>query len=690
VTTPPEDAATTTTPPDRDRVAEQPYGSWESPIGVDALTADTVRLGQVAIDGTRDLYWLEGRPAEGGRTVLVRLARGGEQVDVTPAPYDVRSRVHEYGGGAAAVADGLVVFSHVDDNRVYRLSPTDGSPADPVPIAPGGDLRYGDLRIDRRHRWVLCVREDHRGPGECVNTLACLDLDGPNDDGGTVLVEGFDFVSSPELSPSGDRLAWIAWNHPNMPWDATTLYVATIDPNRRLGPAHAIAGGAAESIFQPRWLTDDRLVYCSDRTGWGNLYAQSLDADGRPSGPPAPLHPAEKEFAAPAWSLGASTYDVIDPQRLAVSWTADGVAGLGVLDLADGRLVEVSPPPAQVGDVRASSELVACLAGWPDVPPGVASLPVPAIAAPAATEGEQTRPALAVVRSASRVRLPAGGISVAQPIAWPSVDGDTAHGYFYPPASLTAAAPTGQRPPLLVLSHGGPTGATSPAMSLNVQFWTSRGFAVLDVDYGGSTGYGRAYRDRLAGRWGIVDVADCCSGARFVAEQGWADPARMAIRGGSAGGYTTLCALTFTDVFAAGASRYGIGDLAALARDTHKFESRYLDGLVGPYPQAEQVYRDRSPIYHVDRLDCALVLLQGTEDKVVPPAQAQQMADAVRAKGKPVALLMLAGEGHGFRREASIRAAIEAELYFFGRVFGFTPAGLDPAAPPIEVENLPA
>jgi dipeptidyl aminopeptidase/acylaminoacyl peptidase len=357
------------------------------------------------------------------------------------------------------------------------------------------------------------------------------------------------------------------------------------------------------------------------------------------------------------------------------------VAGLGVLDIDTGQLVEMQPAPAAVGAVAAGSGLVACVLGRSDAPAALVCFDPARLDDPAA---------LQVVRQASIVRLPAAGISVARPVSWPSLDDATAHGYFYPPANAEVDGPPDERPPLLVLSHGGPTSATSPAMSLSVQFWTSRGFAVLDVNYGGSTGYGRAYRDRLAGRWGIVDVADCCTGARYAADQGWVDPARMAIKGGSAGGYTTLAALTFTDVFTAGVSRYGIGDLEALARDTHKFESRYLDGLVGPYPAAAQVYRERSPIHHVDRLDCALLLLQGTEDRVVPPAQAVEMAAAVRAKGKPVALVLLEGEGHGFRQRANVERAIDAELYFYGRVFGFTPAGVDTAAPPpIDIQNSP-
>lgn len=608
--------------------------------------------------------------------MLVRQPADGECADVTPAPYDVRSRVHEYGGGAYAVLDGVVVFVNQADQRIYRVDAAadDGKPQ---PITPEGDFRYGDLRIDARRQHVLCVREDHSlADSEPVNTLVSVELSGPNDDGGQILVSGSDFVSSPRLDSAGDRLAWVTWDHPNMPWDGSTLWSGRLSESGELADRQRVAGGLSESVHDPRWAPDGRLVFLSDRTGWWNFYAAVVtetdatdaDADARS----VPMAPLDLDFGASPGSLGASGYDFTADGRLLCTWTDQGIGHLGLLELTGGSPSPLDSDATFVNSVSTSGEAAAFVAAYPSAPQSVVRLTLPG------ADGD-------VVRRSTSHEFDAGTISVPEPVEWSNPEGQPVYGFLYEPVNAEFQAPHDELPPLLVFSHGGPTGMAVPSFNVSVQYWTSRGFAVLDVNYGGSLGYGRAYRERLAGRWGIVDVADCASGALALAAQGRVDPARLAIRGGSAGGYTTLCALTFTDVFKAGASYFGVGDLERLTQDTHKFESRYLDSLVGPYPEERDRYVERSPIHHLDQLACPVILFQGTDDKVVPPGQARDMAAAVRAKGLPVALLMFDGEGHGFLKAENIKRAVEAELYFYGRVFGF------PLADPVEaiaIDNL--
>jgi dipeptidyl aminopeptidase/acylaminoacyl peptidase len=478
-----------------------------------------------------------------------------------------------------------------------------------------------------------------------------------------VLGSGSDFYATPELS-TDSRLAWVEWDHPAMPWDATRLLVGTFD-GRALTDVEQVAGGPAEAATQPRWTPDGTLVFASDRTDWWNLYSWR-------GGDVRALHPAAAEFVGPMWRLGQQPYAVVDPDRLLVTSTTTGREALALLDLATGALTGLAPPGATAVSVSCDAEHAAALLLSVDRPPRLATLDL--------ADGQWTE-----VRTASETRLDPEVVSLAEPVSWDSEQGPV-HGWYYPPRNGSHTAPADTLPPMITLSHGGPTAYSGPHFALSVQYWTSRGIAVLDVNYGGSSGYGRAYRERLRGRWGLVDVADCAAGAVAMGEQGRADPARLAIAGGSAGGYTTLRALTATDVFTAGISLYGVGDLEALAKDTHKFESRYLDRLVGPYPEAADVYRDRSPIHHLDQLSAPILLLQGADDKVVPPNQAEAMAAAARAKGLPVALIVFDGEGHGFRRAENIRASIEAQLAFLGRVYGFTPAD---DLPPLEIENLP-
>lgn len=640
------------------------YGTWSSPVTTDLVTSGTIGLGSPQLDSDT-LYWLEARPDQAGRVALMRQPTDGEREPVTAPEANVRSRVHEYGGGAYAVRDGIVVYVEFTDCRVHRVEAGRTTALTPAEERP--TFRYADLRVHPDRDLVLAVREDHSGDGEPVNTIVALSLrdEGP----GTVLCQGADFYSDPELSDTGE-LAWTEWNHPAMPWDATLIRRGRlVDDADALVVADVtdVAGGPTESAVHPRWAPGGELVFVSDRTDWWNLYAER---DGAVS----PLWPEAAEFATPQWVFGDQPYVVLDSSRLLVSRVSEGVTSLHLLDRSSQTLRPVLDA-GLYGPVAAAHERAAALIEDPDRP---ARLAVVDLATGAWTD----------LRRASDQALDPAWVSVPRAVSWPStlddVPGDV-HGWYYPPTNPDHVAPAGELPPLITLSHGGPTSFSDTGYAVSLQYWTSRGFAVLDVNYRGSTGYGRPYRDALRGAWGVVDVADCAGGAASLAAQGLADPARLIVRGGSAGGYTTLQALTSTDTFTAGISFYGVADPEALARDTHKFEARYLDGLIGPYPEAIETYQERSPILHVDRLSVPLLLLQGSEDAVVPPNQAETMAAAVRAKGLPVAMIIFEGEGHGFRRADSIRGALEAQLYFLGQVFGFTPA--DPLTP-IEIDNL--
>lgn len=636
-----------------------PYGSWRSPITAHMLAAETIRLSAPAF--YRDqIYWCEMRPAEQGRVVLVRRTAEDGAHDVTPPPFNVRTCVHEYGGVSYLVTDEAIYFSHFPDQRLYRLRPG----REPEPITPELPLRYADLIPDPARGRLIAVREDHIAPGrEPVHTLVGLDPD--RADGGQVLVAGYDFYAGPRLSPDGTQLAWLAWRHPNMPWDGTELWVAGVAADGSLADPQIIAGGPAESVFQPEWSPDGVLYFVSDRTGWWNLYRLR---EGRIE----VLCPREAEFGLPQWVSGMRTYGFASSRELVCVFYQDGCWHLAVLDPDTLHLEEISTPYTELSSVQVAGRRVLFLAGSPTEPTSLVQLHLD-------TREHQ------VLRRAGHVAVDPGYLSLPEEIVFPGYGGQQVYAYFYPPCNRDFVGPADERPPLLVLSHGGPTGAASPVFNLGIQFWTSRGFAVVDVNYGGSTGYGRAYRQRLSGLWGIVDVDDCVAAARYLAERGEVDPARLAIRGGSAGGYTILAALTFRDVFKAGASYYGISDLERLATDTHKFESRYLDNLVGPYPARRDLYLERSPIHHTDRLNCPLILFQGLDDKVVPPEQSEAMYYAARAKGLPVAYLAFPGEGHGFRQAENIVRAAEAELYFYSRVFGFA---LAEPVEPIMIENL--
>jgi len=638
-----------------------PYGSWRSPITADLIVSETVGLGSPVGDG-QDVCWLERRPMEGGRSVLVRRSPEGRTRDVTPAGFDVRTRVHEYGGGAFAVREGVVYFANDPDQRVYRQGTDDTA----RPITPPAALRYADFALDPARARLICVREDQRrSDREPENCLVSLTVAAAGDDPGRVVASGADFYASPQLKGDGSHLAWLSWDHPDMPWDSTRLWVAELDAAGAPGEPVLVAGGPGESVFEPRWGADGGLHFVSDRTGWWNLYRWR-------GGEAEPLHPMEAEFGLPQWLFGMSTYAVLGDGRLACAYSRRGRWELALLDPASGRFTPLETPYTSIQDVAAVPGGVLFIGGSPGEANAVVQL-------------DPNTGAASVLRHSSRVTLDPNYISRPEAIEFPTAEGRTAHALYYRPTNTDFGGPEGERPPLLVRSHGGPTAAASTTLNLTTQYWTSRGFAVVDVNYGGSTGYGRAYRERLDGQWGIVDVDDCVHAAGHLAERGEVDRGRLAIRGSSAGGYTTLAALTFRDVFQAGASHYGISELESLATDTHKFEARYLDRMVGPYPEARAVYRARSPIHYTERLSAPVIFFQGLEDRVVPPDQAEKMVDALRHKGLPVAYVPFEGEQHGFRQAANIKRALEAELYFYSQVFDFP---LPESIEPVPIENL--
>jgi dipeptidyl aminopeptidase/acylaminoacyl peptidase len=624
-----------------------PYGSWKSQITIPMLSAAGTPVREVATDGA-DLYWIESRATEGGRQVIVRRDRHENITDAVPEAFNARTRVHEYGGGSYAVQDGVLIVTRFEDQRVYRIEDGVAIPITPEPPLPAGD-RYGDFEFlgDR----VICVRERHREDGEPTNSLVTFAVDGSEEP--RIIARGHDFYSSPRVSPDGEWLAWLSWDHPNMPWDGTELWCAALDDDGSLSEPEFVAGGPEESIFQPEWSPQGMLYFVSDRTGWWNLFRVVEGQIGA-------VHLMEAEFGMPQWGLGMRRYGFVLDGAIVAIYTEDGVDRVGLL--SDGTLKPVHTPFDTFGTS------VAICGDDLYVTAGSVSEPMAVVRIDVATE------VVATVKSSLDTDLDPAVISHPEPIEFATSDDAVAYGFYYPPRNPDFVASRDERPPLLVLSHGGPTSRATPVLDLSIQFWTSRGFAVVDVNYRGSSGYGRPFRNALRRRWGVCDLDDCINAALHLADEGHVDGDRMAIRGGSAGGYTTLCALAFSDVFAAGASYFGVGDLAALATDTHKFEARYLDSLIGPYPEAADVYEARSPLANVDGFTCPVILFQGLDDRVVPPAQAEEIAAALDAKGIPYAYVTFAGEGHGFRKSESIERSREAELYFYSQVFEFDPA----------------
>ncbi len=632
-----------------------PFGSWKSPFSAQQLAAGTRPLSAPQIDGGH-VYWLEGLAAEGGRVAAVRAGPDGTSTVVTPAPFNVRSRVHEYGGGALLVTGGTLYFSNHADNLVYRQT---GESA-PQALTSNSLHRHADFVLDTRRQRLIAVREDHSQTGqEARNSLVAIGLAG----GEPELTGGFDFYAAPRLSPDGRQLAWLCWNHPQMPWEGSELWLADVGDDGNLARARRIAGGPDESLCQPLWSPRGELFVVSDRSGWWNLHrvaGEALQA----------VCPMQAEFGQPQWVFGQAMFGFTGDDEIVATFIEQGLSKLIRIDLAGGRAHAIDTLFTDLDDLRAGPGFVVAVAGSPSAPEQVVRI--------AAASGAHR------VLARSVDDLPdAGDLSLPESLRYPSRDGRVAHAFFYPPCNGDFVAPAGELPPLIVMSHGGPTSMSSSTLRLPVQYWTSRGFAVLDVNYGGSSGFGRAYRNLLKGRWGVVDVEDCVAGARHLAESGRVDRERMAIRGGSAGGFTTLCALTLHRMFKAGASYYGVSDLKALDDDTHKFESRYNTYLIAPPPERERLYAERSPALHADRLSCPVIFFQGLDDKVVLPAQSEMMVEALKARGIPVAYLTFEGEGHGFRRRETIQRTLEAEASFYAQVFGFALA--DPVEP-VDIE----
>jgi dipeptidyl aminopeptidase/acylaminoacyl peptidase len=645
-----------------------PCGSWPTPVTSELVVRTAARLGEVAVDGA-DVWWSESRPAEGGRSGLVRRTADGRTADVLPQPWNARTRVHEYGGGAWTVAGGALWFTHFVDQRLYRLDPgADGPVAvTPEPAVPAG-VRYADL-TPAPGGGLLAVRETHAASGaatDVVDEIVRIAPDGAVE----VLVSGPDFVSDPRPSPDG-HLAWLQWDHPDMPWDAAALVVRAPDGAETVVAGGRAPGGTAESAVQPTWDAEGTLWFCADRTDVWALYRW------RPGGDVECVVDVGADIAGPQWVFGSRRFVLLGDGRVVLAHARDGADRLAVRE-PDGRLRELDLEWSTFRYLTAAGDAVVCVAGGPADEPVVLRVGV------GGTAADGGRPD--VLRPARDLGLDPAWFSRPEHVTFPTPDDGTgiteAHALVYPPANPGVRAPDGERPPLLVLVHGGPTSATTPVLDLGVQYWTSRGFCVADVDYRGSSSYGRRYREALRGRWGVVDLDDVVACARHLADAGRVDPARMAIRGGSAGGYTTLAALCLRPgVFSAGASHFGVADLAALAADTHKFESRYLDSLVAPWPEGADVYAERSPITHVAAFDTPLAVFQGEEDRVVPPEQAEAIVAALRQKGVPHAYRLFPGEQHGFRRAENIRAALDGELSFYAQVWGFDlpqEEGIDP------------
>jgi dipeptidyl aminopeptidase/acylaminoacyl peptidase len=645
-----------------------PYGTWSSPISAEMVAQAGVRLSAPWIeDGV--VWWLEGRAAEGGRVALVRRDPDGSRVDAVPEDFNVRTSVHEYGGGAYCIRRGVAYCSNFDDQRLYRIQPG----AEPVPITPDVPERrhrYADGRIIEDGRLWIGVRERHAESDrsvDVVNELVAVPTDGSTEP--RVIVDGRDFYSSPRISPDGRRLCFLAWNLPWMPWDGCELHVADIAPDGAVtNVAHVAGSDGTESIWQPEWSPGGDLVFVSDRSGWWNL-ERIRDGERRA------LYPVEAEFGYPAWVFGLQSFAFVDDGRLVCGYEAGGFTRFGLVDPESGTLDRLD-----VGlDSWRSPYLVAergdavVVAGSSTEPTQVARIEI-------ASGRRET------LRTSLEAPIPIEYVSMPQAIEFPTEGGLTAHAFFYPPTNPDYEATRDEAPPLVVESHGGPTDAAVAVFSLGVQYWTSRGFGLVDVDYGGSTGYGRAYRERLNGQWGVVDLQDCVHAARYLVERGEADPERLLITGGSAGGYTTICALTFTDVFAAGTTYFGVADLEQFTGgETHKFELKYEHTLVGPYPERADLYRERSPIHFTDRIQTPMLVLQGADDRVVPPAQAELIVAALRERGIPHAYLLYEGEGHGFRKAENIIGSLEAELSFYAQVLGFEPAG---SIPKLEIDNI--
>ncbi len=638
------------------------FGEWKSPITSDLIVSNSIGLSSVKIDKNNNIYWLESRPQEQGRNVIVKSNPQGEKIDLTPTPFNVRTRVHEYGGGAFLITENKVYFSNFQDQQIYSQDLTNLE-ALPQQLTKAENWLFADAILEEKRARLIAVGEYHNpNLKEPENCLVSIDLLTGNVE---KIVTGNDFFSSPRISPDGNYLAWISWNHPNMPWDSTFVSVGKIESNGLLTEIKVIAGGEKESICEIKWSPDNELYFASDKTGWWNLYHVNERAMIEP------LHPTKMEFGYPHWVFGESMFDFICDSDLLCSYTENGTWKLARLNGKTKHFQEINLPFSSISYLQVNDNIAVFIGGSATQPISVVKL-------------DLNSEKFEILCQSTNLKIDPKYLSIPEAISFPSSHG-VAYAWYYPPKNQDFIAPNGELPPLLVKSHGGPTASASSSFNLRIQYWTSRGFAFLDVNYGGSTGYGRTYREKLDYNWGIVDVEDCVNGAEYLAQQGKADREKLAIAGGSAGGYTTLAALTFHHTFKAGASYYGVSDLEVLATDTHKFEARYLDRLIGKYPEEKEVYYKRSPINFTERLSCPVIFFQGLEDKVVPPNQAEMMVNVLKDKGLPVAYITFAGEQHGFRQAQNIKRSLDSEFYFYARIFGFEPAD---EIEPVEIINF--
>ena len=638
----------------------KPYGTWQSPIQSSEIASGTLRLGSACLDGTT-AYWLEGRPTEGGRQVLVSRSADGKVKDVLEAPFSARTLAQEYGGGAYVVQDDVCYFSNADDQKIYRIK----AGGTPQAITGDGRFCYADADVDSKRNRLIAVMEDHtQTDEEALTKLVSVSLSDDEKELGKVdvLVEGADFYSNPRISHDHRQMSWLSWNHPNMPWDGCDLWLGQLDEQGAIVSKVQLAGGVDESIMQPEFAENGDLYFISDRSGWWNLYVFQTPLKGLSA---TAVYPLDGDFSSPQWVFGLSSYSIIAPNLLLCTYVENSMWQLAFLEIDTkthkGTLKKIDSPYTNFSYINAVNNKAIMCAGSPTEQNAVVEI-------------DLTTLEFTVLKPSSSTKLNADYVSVAQAIEFPTERNLTAHAFYYPPRNKDVVAPQGSLPPLVVKSHDGPTAATSSVLNPSIQYWTSRGYAVVDVNYGGSSNYGRQYRQRLNLNWGLVDLEDCQNAAKYLAAKGLVDSGRMVITGGSAGGYTTLCALTFGDVFAAGASHYGVSDLIALTKDTHKFESRYLDRLVGPLPDFAPVYKQRSPIHFPEKLSCPTIFFQGLDDKVVPPNQAEVMVEALKKKGLPVCYITYEGEQHGFRKSANISRTLDAEFLFYAKIFGFKPA----------------
>ena len=622
------------------------FGSWESTITTDLILNNSVSLGEISLFGD-DIYWVEMRANEGGRYVVVKQTIDGKKTDAIPSGYNARTRVHEYGGGSYLVTNRGVVFSNFDDQSLYLVDANNVCKK----LTIQEDCRYADIIYDKYRERLICIREDHSERAkEAVSSIIAVSL---LESGNEIILQcGADFYSNPRLSNDGQKLCWISWFHPNMPWDNTSLFTSEINDVGQIGKASLVAGGDInESVCQPSWSFDDILYFISDKNNWWNLYR--LGENGIEC-----IIKLDAEFAVPQWSFRESNYDFIDYNSIISIYRQQGLAYIAIINTDKKTFETLSLSYTEIESLVCKKNKAYFLGSSPTEFKSI-------------IEYDIEKKIVNVIQKSNAICLDKEYISVGESISFPVDENKHAHAVFYRPQNRYYTGLDDEKPPLVVMSHGGPTGESHNGLKMVVQFFSSRGFAVLDVNYGGSSGYGREYRRRLNGNWGIVDVNDCSKAALYVAEEGWVDKDRLAIRGGSAGGFTTLAALAYTDVFKAGASHYGVSDLEALTKETHKFESRYLDTLIGAYPETQEIYKERSPVNSVDRLSCPVIFFQGLEDKIVLPNQAELMVDALKLKGIPVVYVAYEGEQHGFRQAKNIKRTLESELYFYATIFNF-------------------